>query len=59
VVVASAGALHTPALLLRSGLRHPKVGRHLALHPVVAAAGVMRDTDTGLSKVRLDWGQTR
>jgi choline dehydrogenase-like flavoprotein len=30
VVVASAGALHTPALLLRSGLRHPKVGRHLA-----------------------------
>ena len=57
--MASAGALHTPALLLRSGLRHPKVGRHLALHPVVAAAGVMRDTDTGLSKVRLDWGQTR
>ena len=51
LVVSSSGALHTPALLLRSGLKHPKIGRHLCLHPVVAVAGLMSDqVDTGLSK---------
>lgn len=30
-VIAACGSLHTPALLLRSGLKHPKIGRHLAL----------------------------
>ena len=51
IVVSSSGALHTPALLLRSGLKHPKIGRHLCLHPVVAVAGLMsNDVDTGLSK---------
>eukprot|EP01038_Epipyxis_sp_PR26KG_P007747 gene7747-10524_t len=39
IVVSSAGSLHTPALLLRSGFNHPKIGRHLALHPVVGSAG--------------------
>lgn len=35
-VVVCAGALHTPVLLLKSGLRHPHIGRHLYLHPVAA-----------------------
>jgi choline dehydrogenase-like flavoprotein len=32
-VVAAAGTLNTPQLLIRSGLRGPAVGRHLGLHP--------------------------
>lgn len=39
MVVAAAGALHTPALLLRSGLENPNIGRHLRLHPTVAVLG--------------------
>ncbi|WP_400193207.1 FAD-dependent oxidoreductase [Hymenobacter sp. B81] len=39
-VVAAGGAIQTPALLLRSGLRHPHLGRHLHLHPTVAVSGV-------------------
>lgn len=39
-VVAACGAIHTPALLRRSGLRNPNVGRHLRLHPVGAVLGV-------------------
>ncbi|RHY63313.1 hypothetical protein DYB30_002553 [Aphanomyces astaci] len=38
-VVCCAGSLHTPALLLRSGLRNPNIGRHLRLHPVVTVHG--------------------
>jgi choline dehydrogenase-like flavoprotein len=38
-VVVAAGSLHTPALLLRSGLRNPNLGRHLRLHPTVAVYG--------------------
>jgi choline dehydrogenase-like flavoprotein len=33
-VVLAAGALRTPAVLQRSGLDHPAIGRHLRLHPV-------------------------
>ena len=33
-VVLASGALHTPCVLLRSGLGGPKVGQHLRLHPV-------------------------
>ncbi|WP_377266800.1 GMC family oxidoreductase N-terminal domain-containing protein [Peterkaempfera sp. SMS 1(5)a] len=40
LVVVAAGALHTPALLRRSGLgRHPRLGRNLAVHPAVSVAG--------------------
>jgi choline dehydrogenase-like flavoprotein len=49
VVVCSAGALHTPALLLRSGFRHPQIGRHLGLHPVLAVMGVLPEVETGLA----------
>ena len=39
-VVAAAGALETPALLRRSGLASPGLGRNLHLHPVGGAFGV-------------------
>ena len=39
-VVVAAGAIHTPALLRRSGLENPNIGRHLRLHPVTGVAGV-------------------
>lgn len=39
-VVVSGGAIHTPAILLRSGLKHPLIGCHLHLHPVLVAGGV-------------------
>jgi choline dehydrogenase-like flavoprotein len=39
VVVVAAGALRTPAVLLRSGLDHPGIGRNLRLHPVPVVAG--------------------
>ncbi|MFI9825702.1 GMC family oxidoreductase N-terminal domain-containing protein [Streptomyces sp. NPDC052013] len=40
VVVAAAGALHTPPLLRRSGLGgHPSVGRNLSVHPATSIAG--------------------
>ena len=34
-VVVSTGSLHTPVLLMKSGLAHPQLGRNLYLHPVV------------------------
>lgn len=42
-VVASAGAIQTPALLHRSGLTNPNVGRHLRLHPATALWGLMEE----------------
>jgi choline dehydrogenase-like flavoprotein len=39
-VVAACGAIRTPALLLRSGLRNPHIGRHLSLHPVSGIWGI-------------------
>jgi len=38
-VVVAAGAVHTPALLMRSGLQHPQLGKNLYLHPVMAVMG--------------------
>jgi choline dehydrogenase-like flavoprotein len=38
-VILAAGALHTPAILLRSGLTHNDLGRNLCLHPTVGVAG--------------------
>ena len=42
-VVAAAGALGTPPLLLRSGLTSPHVGRWLRLHPGTPVFGVFDD----------------
>jgi long-chain-alcohol oxidase len=40
-VVVACGSIHSPALLLRSGVRLPALGRYLALHPATAVFGVM------------------
>src|ERR1700676_3147902 len=42
-VVVACGAIHTPALLLRSGLRNENIGRHLHLHPVSNVCGVFEE----------------
>ena len=38
-VVVAAGSVQTPALLQRSGLANPHIGRHLRLHPAPAVWG--------------------
>lgn len=38
-IVVAAGALETPAFLMRSGIEHPQLGRNLYLHPTSAVAG--------------------
>ena len=42
-VVVACGAIHTPALLKRSGLDNQNIGRHLKLHPATAVFGVFDD----------------
>ena len=39
-VVLAAGALETPAILMRSGLKSLHLGQHLFLHPTVAVTGI-------------------
>ena len=39
-VIAACGALHTPALLRRSGLSNANIGKHLKLHPAAVVFGV-------------------
>jgi len=39
-VVVACGAIHTAALLLRSGLGNEHIGRHLHLHPVSNVCGI-------------------
>jgi choline dehydrogenase-like flavoprotein len=39
-VIVASGAIHTPALLRRSGLQNPNIGRHLKLHPANAVWGI-------------------
>lgn len=43
VVVVSAGAIHTPAILLRSNLQNPNIGANLRLHPTTVTTGVYPD----------------
>jgi choline dehydrogenase-like flavoprotein len=38
-VVVAGGGVESPAVLLRSGLDNPNLGRHLRLHPVAVVAG--------------------
>jgi choline dehydrogenase-like flavoprotein len=46
-VVVAAGSLHSPLLLLRSGLRTRAVGRHLTLHPGFRMVGRFDEVVTG------------
>ena len=47
VVVLAGGALETPALLLRSGIGGPAVGRHLHLHPAAGVLGLFDEPQIG------------
>jgi choline dehydrogenase-like flavoprotein len=38
-VVVAGGGVESPAVLLRSGLENPNIGRHLRVHPVTVVAG--------------------
>src|SRR2546427_10979152 len=40
-VIVAAGSVHSPALLLRSGIARPPLGHHLALHPATAVLAEM------------------
>lgn len=42
-VVIACGAMMSPALLARSGVRSKHLGRHLTLHPAVKIAALMKD----------------
>jgi choline dehydrogenase-like flavoprotein len=46
-VVAAGGSLETPALLLRSGIGGPAVGRYLRLHPATAVNGIYGEGQKG------------
>jgi choline dehydrogenase-like flavoprotein len=43
VVIVAGGSVESPALLLRSGLDNPNIGRHLRLHPVTASGALYPD----------------
>jgi choline dehydrogenase-like flavoprotein len=40
IVVVAAGAVNSPAILLRSGLENQHIGRHLHLHPTTTVTGI-------------------
>jgi choline dehydrogenase-like flavoprotein len=49
LVVAACGAIHTPALLVRSGFRSPsgRIGHNLSMHPNVKVVALMDQPVTG------------
>jgi GMC oxidoreductase len=53
LVVASAGSIHSPALLLRSGITvNDNVGRNLRLHPGTIIGGIFPE-----ARHQLGWGE--
>lgn len=60
VVVVSAGTVHTPAILLRSGLTNANVGANLFLHPTTVTTGIFDERiepwrGAPLTRVVKDW----
>ena len=54
-VILACGALETPALLLRSGLKSRPVGRNLFIHPNVKGVGVFPDEINGWKGTIQGW----
>lgn len=42
-VVVSGGSINSPAILLRSGLKNPNIGKNLHLHPVSFVSGYFKE----------------
>ena len=55
-VVVSAGTLHTPSLLHRSGLRHPALGRNISIHPACKAGALFDEEIRGWEGVPQGFG---
>lgn len=54
-VVLAAGALGTPELLLRQGLRHRELGRHLRIHPACWVGALYDEDVRGWDGVMQSW----
>ncbi|KAI8060185.1 hypothetical protein BC940DRAFT_246855 [Gongronella butleri] len=46
-IVVSAGSLHSPSVLKRSGLKNKNIGQHLRVHPVAGVFGKFKDALDG------------
>ncbi|KAA8912988.1 hypothetical protein FN846DRAFT_931329 [Sphaerosporella brunnea] len=44
-VVLSAGTIHTPCILQRSGVKNPNIGKNLKIHPVIGFTGTWDNTE--------------
>jgi choline dehydrogenase-like flavoprotein len=55
-VVLAGGAIATPVLLKRSGIRHPRIGRNLHLHPSVSVFAEMPEPVYGWRGVMQSYG---
>ncbi|CEJ89247.1 hypothetical protein VHEMI05101 [[Torrubiella] hemipterigena] len=44
-VIVSSGCLQTPALLMKSGVKNPQVGKNLHMHPANLMAAVVKDDE--------------
>ncbi|MCL6437324.1 MAG: GMC family oxidoreductase N-terminal domain-containing protein [Rubrobacteraceae bacterium] len=43
IVALAAGAIHTPAIMIRSGIDNPVIGKNLMLHPVLLTWGIFEE----------------
>ncbi len=55
-VVVSAGTLHTPSLLWRSGIRHAELGRNVSIHPACKAGALFDEEIRGWEGVPQGFG---